>query len=89
MSVRRLVLDHFAEHLVDHLIREGLLEVQDGRQASVVEQLADHLGRVHQASLGPEVSRALLACPDVVELWADDEALREAFSALAPGAARA
>ena len=88
--MRRLVLDHFAEHLIDHLVREGLIEIAPGKNAEVAEALATHLaGQTHQTSLGPEVSRALLAAPDVVELWADDEALREAFSALAPGAARA
>ncbi|MFM2160503.1 MAG: hypothetical protein RLZZ383_15 [Pseudomonadota bacterium] len=88
--MRRLVLDHFAEHLIAHLLREGLIEVLPGRAANVVAAVSDHLSSLaQQATLGPEVSRALLASPDVVELWADDDDLREAFSALAPGAARA
>jgi hypothetical protein len=76
-------LEGFAHALVDALERDGLLEVRPGRSGAVAAHLAATLGASDQPrSLVSLTARALLDCPDVDELYADDEALKRTMEDL-------
>ncbi|MCA9569157.1 MAG: hypothetical protein KC656_15015 [Myxococcales bacterium] len=66
----------FAESVVVTLVERGEIELS-GEPALVVRFVADRLGTAGEGrSLISTLSAALLACPEVDELYADDEALK-------------
>lgn len=77
-------LQGYARGLIRELVARELLEVADHRIEAVVDFVAAFLAEHgHHRSLIDLTGRALLACPDVDELYADDEALKDAVDALA------
>jgi hypothetical protein len=76
-------LTAYATALVLALLERELLEVAEGRAEAVVRFLAEDLHvRGRGGSLISSTSRALLACPDVLELYADDEELKALVESL-------
>ena len=75
-------LVNFANRLVHRLDADGLIELSAPRE-EVVEYLAAHLGGLAKGrSLISELVNALLGCPGVEELFADDDALKECLEDL-------
>jgi hypothetical protein len=81
-------LTRFSAHLVRRLVEQQRLELEEGAEAETALWLARHLAERRNVSLVSEVSRALLSAPGVVELFADDEELKELIVELPPDAAR-
>ena len=62
----------FSESVVARLLDGGLVEVEPGAEARVVLFVANWLGSVARGgSLLSNVEKALLACPEVTECYAD------------------
>lgn len=78
----------FSAHLVERLLQDERLEIVAGGEEATIHWLADHLGRVQNVSLVSEVCKALLAAPSVVELYADNEEIKDLVVDLSPAAAR-
>lgn len=76
----------YAHALVSALLTHGLIEIPAGREGVVVEYLAEYLHvRARGGSLISSTGRALLQCPDVEELYADDAELKDVVDALNAG----
>ena len=76
-------LVRFAESLVGRLLAAGLLELRPGAAVDVVSFLAERLAEAPSgSSLLSTVEKALLACPDVIELYADLDTLKAEVEAL-------
>jgi hypothetical protein len=80
-------IQQILEALLQHLQREGLVELAPGARADRVaarlhEAIRSRAGGV--AQFGATVSAALIADPDVVELFADDATLASCLSDLDP-----
>ncbi len=70
-------LTQFSEALVHRMVQVEQLELQPGSTAAVVRFLAAALFAARQgSSLISTVERALIACPQVVELYADIEGIK-------------
>lgn len=70
-------LEAFTAALVPRLVEAGLLEL-DGPQESVARFLATELGKDRPGrSLISTLSQALLACPDVVDVYGEDDELKQ------------
>jgi len=68
----------FAQAVVDQLRMRGWAELCEGRAADVVAFVARRLGEAREgSSLISSLERALLACPDVEELYADLDQLKD------------
>jgi hypothetical protein len=68
----------FSHELVWRLLAEELLLVREGTTDRVIWRLSEHLAAQKQgASLISSVSAGLLAIPEVEELFADDDELRD------------
>jgi hypothetical protein len=73
----------FSLSLVNRLQADGLLSVKPGASERVVQFLADRLAdQPELSSLVSASGKALVDCPDVEELFADDEELKEAINDL-------
>lgn len=73
----------FAAAVVSRLLDGDRVEIAPGGQERVVRCVADELGAAREgASLISSLSASLLACPEVVELYADDDELKELVSDL-------
>ena len=67
----------FSVRVVNELIQEGLLEVSPGGERAVVQFVADHLAASKPGqSLVSRLVQGLVACPQVEELYADDDAIK-------------
>ena len=77
MSTRFLL--GFSNALVHELVAHGHIELTGAdRQPAVVEFVAAYLHEHGKGfSLISTTSKALIACPDVVELYADDDAIKD------------
>lgn len=76
-------LHAFAHRIVLELVAAGRLAVAPEDVPSVIEQLTERLTVQKEGqSLINAVSTALLAIPEVDELYADDEELRERINDL-------
>jgi hypothetical protein len=74
----------FAEALVSLLRRSGLAEIREGAEPRVVVFVAEWLATEAQGgSLLSNLERALLACPDVDELYATVDDLKILVDGLA------
>ena len=74
----------FSAAIVRRLIDDSMLEVVRGRADAVAAFVAEEVGRPGPGKqLVSSLAAALLACPDVVELFADDEELLSAVTDLA------
>jgi len=68
----------YAAALVEALLEDERIEIADGEIASVIGFLASYLeGRGRGGSLISCTVHGLLACPEVVEFYADDDELKE------------
>lgn len=81
-------LQRFASSLVVTLVDKELLEVGPAGPQPVIAYLAAQLSGVKMGSLITVVSRVLVACPDVDELWADDEQLKALVEDMGAGIVR-
>lgn len=73
----------FTSTVVTHLLAAGLVEIAPDREDHVVAFVADHLAGLRTGhSLISSLVAGLLACPDVEELYADDESLKELITEL-------
>lgn len=80
-------LTGFAGRLLAGLLDAGLIEIELDSEAAVVAFVAGELAGAGQgAQLIASTARALVRCPQVIELFADDEALKGVIDAMAPGA---
>lgn len=80
-------LTGYSNALVVCLLREGLVEVRPGSEGQVVAFVATYLHeKARGGSIISSTSAALLACPDVEELYADDDQLKDVVDGLAYGA---
>jgi len=78
-------LQAFSQLVVSRLLSDGKLEVRAGSEAEVVRWLADYLaGPAQGFSLISSVSKALVNCPDVEELFADDDEIKGLVDSLGP-----
>ena len=76
----------FSQQVVYRLVRSGALEVRPGTEDLVALYLANFLGSRGQGySLVSSVSAGLLACPEVEELFADDDAVKAAVDDMGAG----
>ena len=74
----------YARALVHHLLTEESIEVAEGRVDEVVAFVADFmLEHGQNQSAIALTGRALMACPDVEELYLDDAGLKDAVDSLA------
>ena len=70
-------LHAFARSVVDALLSGEEIEIVAGSRERVVGYVAEGLARVGQGGqLVSALVAALVSCPDVIELYADDEALK-------------
>ena len=72
------LLLHTVHHVLDGLLAAGEIEIETGREGDVIRfcgrQLADAgMG----AQLIDTLSKALIRCEDVVELYADNDRIKE------------
>ncbi len=79
-------LEAFSGAVVERLVAEGHLDLEpSGRVDDVVRHVAEALGgEAQNRSLISTVSKALLSCPLVAELYLDDEGLRDLVNDLPP-----
>jgi hypothetical protein len=76
-------LDAFSRALVQRLVDDGQLVVAEGALGPVAVYLAEDLAKDQPGrSLVSSVSRALLACPSVEDLFASDDAIKAAIETL-------
>lgn len=67
----------FSRALLADLLDQRLIEIRPGREDRVILFVAEFLGAVPEGgSLVSSLSKAYLASPDVVELYADDAMLK-------------
>ena len=67
----------FTRAIVARILAERLLDVTWGGEERVVQFVAGELATVpHGGSLISSLARALIRCPDVQELYADDTQLK-------------
>ena len=67
----------FTREIVARLLAEGLLDVTWGGEERVIRFVAGELAAVPPGgSLITSLARSLIRCPDVQELYADDERLK-------------
>ena len=77
------------EQVLARLVEHGQIEIEAGSEARVVHEVADALGGLsHGHSLISSLSRALLSCEAVEELYADDEELKTLIGVLGVGGIR-
>lgn len=77
---------HYAASILQSLVNADLIEIREGQHEVVVRYLAAELHRQREAgSLISCTSRALLACEEVEELFADDEEIKELVQSLGRG----
>ena len=76
----------FAAALVEALLEQELLEVHEGREREVVRYVAEWLGtKARGGSLVSSTARALVECPDVDEIYADNDQLKALMETLRYG----
>jgi hypothetical protein len=74
----------FADSIVDRLVADRLVELAPGGRDRAVLFVANWLGtHARGGSLLSGLEAALLACPEVVELYADVDGLKELVDDLA------
>lgn len=74
----------FAEAVVSLLEERRLVEIREGGRSRVVVFVADWLStEARGGSLLSHLERALIACPDVDELYADVDDLKRVVDGLA------
>ena len=79
-------LARFVEQVLGRLMERGQIEIEAGSEARVIHEVAGALGGLgHGHSLISSLSRALLACDAVHELYADDDQLKMLISDLGVG----
>jgi hypothetical protein len=82
-------LTRFSERLVVRLVAEGAVEIAELDRDRVVLFVANWLGtRARGGSLLSNVEAALLACPEVGELYADLDRLKAVVDDLGEAAVR-
>jgi hypothetical protein len=67
----------FVHAVVERLVASGELELAPGTEARVAAFVGARVADGKPRSLVSAVGEALVACPDVVEVFADDERLKE------------
>lgn len=73
----------FTRVLLAQLLAEELIEIEPGHEDRVILYVATWLGEVGEGgSLVSSLARGLLACPDVVELYAADRDLKRVIQEL-------
>ncbi len=78
----------FADRVIVGLLAEDLVEIEAGTEAEVVDFVTAALVAAKPgASVISSTAAALIACPQVIDLFADDVALKAVVDGLAPGAA--
>lgn len=73
----------YAQAVVSALRARGLIEVREGRAEAVARDLAEYLAsraEGHQAI--DSTARGLVESPDVIELFADDDELKDVVDGL-------
>lgn len=79
-------LTGFASAVVARLVQTEQLEIVAGSEAAVAEFLAARLFAARDgAQLITTTGKALLAAPDVEELWADDDEIKQVVQELHMG----
>ena len=73
------LVEGFADALVRRLVADGLVEIEVGGEERVIAALAARLASTRRLgdAVVPTVIRGLLDIPEVVEVFVDDDALRE------------
>ena len=79
-------LEAFSRGLVQRLVAEGHLELEAGGCVDdVVRHVAEAMGgQASRRSLISTLSKALLTCPAVAELYVGDEGLQDLVNNLSP-----
>jgi hypothetical protein len=73
----------FTRAMLARLVQEELLEIRPGRELAVVDFVSEELGTPGPGrQLLSTLSRALVQCPDVEELFADQDDLVRLVSEL-------
>ena len=73
----------FSAQMVARLLAANLLEIDPGTDTVVSKYVAERLVGISQGGqLFTSFTKALFACPDVIELYADDEELKEVVNTL-------
>lgn len=77
-------LIRFSEAVVSRLVARGRVEIAAGQEQRVVAFVAAALAEAREgAQLVSTMSAALLRCPDVEELYADEDELKQTVDDLA------
>ena len=79
-------LQGFTTILVDRLLAEDQLEITPGSRARVIASVSQHLIRSRNTSLISTFVAGLMACDEVVDLYADNDTLKAYIEALPPRA---
>ena len=75
-------LNNFCQKLIHRLVQEQLIELSQPTE-QVIEFVANYLGTLSKGrSLISELVNALVACPGVEELFADDDTLKQCLEDL-------
>ena len=84
------LVEGFADALVRRLVADGLVEIEVGGEERVIAALAARLASTRRLgdAVVPTVIRGLLDIPEVVEVFVDDDALRELIRELPTTIAR-
>ena len=79
-------LERFVTRVIDALLREEALEIQAGTRDAVVRDVATRLGTLGEGySLISSLSKALLSCDAVEELYVDDQELKRIVGEMGSG----
>ncbi len=77
-------LHGFTAILVDRLLAEEQLEITPGTRDRVIASVSAHLTRSRNTSLISTFVAGLMACDDVLDLFADDDTIKAYIEALPP-----
>ena len=79
-------LERFVTQVIDELLRDGTLELVEGRRAHVIRDVSSNLGTLGEGhSLISSLSKSLLACEDVLELYLSDQELKQRVGDIGSG----
>ena len=83
-------LERFVEQVVGQLIARGELEIEPGQHKRVCREVGAQMSALGEGfGAISSLSKALIAHPCVLELYADDESLKEIVGGLGPAWMRA
>ena len=76
-------LTHFSLAIIERLIARKQIEIEAGCDKLVATYVAQNLAALGAGTqLISSLTQAIIACPDVIELYADDATIKETITEL-------